>query len=228
LTRVTIDHNQGVGISATGGTLTISASTLSGNTGGGISATGGTLTISASTLSGNTGGGISVSGANTNYDIENNIIDHNGTDQPSGQVGGVAIISNTNGSKFVRNTVAFNRSNGNTFRGGVSCNAPLVSAPGNLLFHNSESDGAGGIKTDTMTQLNSIGGCQYDNTLAVPMDAENLGFKSPLVIPFDFHLTAASPASVVDAAGSCSGTDFDGEPRPIGSACDLGADEYHP
>jgi hypothetical protein len=56
----------------------------------------------------------------------------------------------------------------------------------------------------------------------------SLGFAHPNATPFDYHLTASSPASVVDAAGACTGVDFDGEVRPTGTACDLGADEYQP
>lgn len=42
------------------------------------------------------------------------------------------------------------------------------------------------------------------------------------------HLSAGSPA--IDA-GTCdlgTGTDFDGDPRPTGPACDIGADEFVP
>jgi hypothetical protein len=54
------------------------------------------------------------------------------------------------------------------------------------------------------------------------------GFVSPNVLPFDYHLSAATPPSIVDAAGACTGTDIDGDSRPIGGACDLGSDERRP
>ena len=44
----------------------------------------------------------------------------------------------------------------------------------------------------------------------------------------DFHLTAASPC--IDT-GTCTGApavDVDGDPRPSGSGCDMGADEFAP
>jgi hypothetical protein len=41
-------------------------------------------------------------------------------------------------------------------------------------------------------------------------------------------VSAASPPSIVDAAGACTGTDIDGDSRPIGGACDLGSDERSP
>jgi hypothetical protein len=252
LTRVKVDVNQGTGILAAAGTLTVSQSTISNNLRGGISAVGGTLTVSQSTISNNPGGGISAAGGTlmvsrnmvsgnaagglaitdlgTIFDIENNIIAYNGVAAgPSPSInGGVVIASNTSGSKLERNTIVFNQSSGLTYRGGLSCHAPLVSATGNLIFHNSEDDGTGQTKTDATTQKNDVGSCQYGNTLAIATDAGNLGFKSPLIAPFDFHLTSASPPTIVDAGGACSGIDVDGEARPIGAACDLGADEYHP
>jgi hypothetical protein len=230
LTRVKVDVNQGTGILVLSGTLTVSQSTISNNSGGGISISSGTLAMSQSTVSGNAGGGISVTGVGTRFEIVNNLVVYNGVATGPGptQNGGVVVISNTSGSKLERNTIAFNQSSGLTFRGGLSCNSPMVMAAGNLLFHNSEGDGSGGTKTDAMTQKNDMGSCQYGNTLAVPTDAGNLGFKSPIVAPFDFHLTRSSPPTIVDAGGTCSGIDIDGEARPVGAACDLGADEYHP
>ena len=58
---------------------------------------------------------------------------------------------------------------------------------------------------------------------AGPTD-DRLKFKSAN----DYHLTAVSPAEVRDVAGVvCTGlTDYDGDARPQGTACDLGADEH--
>jgi Right handed beta helix region len=228
LTRVKLTGNQGLGLSAQGGAVTVSQSTISGNTAGGLSIAGGSLTLSQSTISGNIGGGISISGVSTSFTVADNFITYNGQalGAQASAVGGVAITSNTAGSKFERNTIAFNQSSGSTFRGGASCNALLVGASGNLLFRNSEPDGSGGLKNDATTQANLTGGCSFGNSFSAATDAANLGFKSPLIAPFDFHLTAASPTSVRDAGGACSGTDIDGDARPQGGACDLGADEY--
>jgi hypothetical protein len=67
--------------------------------------------------------------------------------------------------------------------------------------------------------INRAGATAVDNSL---------GFMNPNTQPFDYHLSATSPSTVVDAAGACTGVDFYGDSRPIGAACDLGADEYHP
>jgi hypothetical protein len=215
----------GIDLAPNGGNpkLTITRVTIGGNQGFGISASGGTLAISQSTVSGNTGGGISVTGASSTFDITNSFITYNGVATGPGatQVGGASLLPNTAGSKFERNTVAFNQSDGAIFRGGVTCTGTMVSAIGNIVYRNTE-----GANTSNATQLG--GSCQFGNTLALGSVPGDLGFKSPLTSPFDLHLTAASPASVVDAAGACTGVDLDGDPRPIGNACDLGADERKP
>jgi hypothetical protein len=200
LTRVTVDRNQGIGISVSGGALTVSQSSIIANM----------------------GGGISVSGVGATFDITNSFITYNGVAAGPGatQVGGASLLPNTAGSKFERNTVALNQSDG-TFNGGVTCAGAMVSAAGNIVYRNTEI-------TATSDNTQRGGNCQFGNTLALGSTPGDLGFKSPLVSPFDFHLTAASPATVVDAAGSCTGIDFDGQARPVGVACDLGADEYHP
>ncbi len=65
LTRVTIDNNQGIGVTATGGSLTVSQSTFSANQGGGISETNGTFVVVGNVFFGNGGlnssaGGIAI------------------------------------------------------------------------------------------------------------------------------------------------------------------------
>ncbi len=207
LTRVTIVSNQGTAVTALGGALTVAQSTITSNL----------------------GGGILVSGTGTTFTITNNIIVYNGAANGTAatQLGGIAVTANTSGSKLEWNTIALNQSDGTIYRGGLTCTGAMVSATGNLIYRNSEPDGSGGLKTDDTTQRNATG-CQFGNTLAVANDAGNLGFKSPGTPPLDFHLTASSPSTVVGAGGSCTGTDFDGDTRPIDGACDLGADELHP
>jgi hypothetical protein len=211
-------------------TVALHRVTLRNNPAGGLSFGSGSLTVRRSIITDNPGGGLSISGFGTQFTIADSVITYNGRAlgaQPSSS-GGVSITANTAGSSLERNTIAFNESNGLTFRGGVSCNAPLVAASGNLVFHNVEPDGIGGLRNDLTTQRNTTSACAFGNTLALATDPQNLGFRSPLVPPLDFHLTAATPLSVRDAGGTCTGTDLDGDPRPFGAACDLGADEYEP
>jgi hypothetical protein len=199
--------------------VTLTRVKVTGNQGVGIASAAGTLIVTQSTVSGNAGGGISVSGTAT-FQLTNNVIVYNGTatGPNAGPTGGVLLVPNNASSKFERNTVAFNMNDGSLYRAGVTCAGAMVSAAGNIIYANTE-----GTTTDDNTQ--KAGNCGFGNTLALGNSPNHLGLKTPTMTPFDFHLTTASPASVVNAGGACTGPDFDGEMRPFGGACDLGADE---
>ncbi len=199
------------------------------NPAGAISVSVGTFSLTRSTLVENLGGGLYIAGSATMFTVTDNVIAYNGRARPpaTSALGGVTLLANTEGSRFERNTVAFNESDG-TYPGGLYCSGPLVGAGGNLLYHNGQADGLGGVALTVATQLAPAGGCAIGLSLILPTDARHLGFRSPLASPYDFHLTAETPASVIDAGGACSGHDLDGDPRPLGAACDLGADERAP
>ena len=214
----TITNNQDVGISTSGGTVTVSQSAISGNQGIGISTTNAALTIARSSVIANRAGGVSVSSGT--FDITNSIIADNGDTGSSGSDFGGLSVSGNGADKLEFNTIAYNHAKlGTLLSAGVACSVDSFVAPNNIITANNE-----GLTLPAQTK----GICMFGNSYSMPDTGGNvLGFRS-IVAPLDLHLTAASPASVVNAAGSCTGMDIDGDARPVGGACDLGADERTP
>lgn len=70
------------------------------------------------------------------------------------------------------------------------------------------------------------GNCKNVNSYLSKVTDNSLGFVSSKSPPYDYHLTASSPAAIVDAV-DCDGntSDIDGNMRPQGGRCDRGADE---
>jgi hypothetical protein len=182
---------------------------------------GGTLTVSQSTVSGNAGGGISMA-ASGFVSVTNNFIYRNGNTLTA--VAGGLTLKPMGASKVEFNTIVDNQANASsTSTGGVFCDQTGFVAANNIIFR---------ILGGTTGTVQTIGNCTYGSSInmpgATPID-NPLHFVNPNTPPFDYHLSATSPPGVVQAAGACTGIDLDGDPRPFGSACDLGADEYrHP
>jgi Right handed beta helix region len=201
--------------------LTLTRVKLTGNQGLGLLALGGSVTISQSTISANTGGGISVS--NATFDITNNFIVGNGSsDMVTGSdFGGLSLSAGAGANRLEQNTVAYNHAKAGTLlAAGVGCSVTNLVAPGNIVTSNNE-----GLTFPAQTK----GVCTYGNSFIAPgSEANGLKFKSITTNPPDFHLTSESPTAVLDAGGACTGSDIDGDARPIGAACDLGADEFKP
>lgn len=237
LTRVKITGIQGNGVSvAFGGTLTVSQCVMSGNTFNGIIATGGVLEVTESIASDNGGNGINASGAlavsrstltrnqlagisarDNLVSITNNFIVRNGGDA---NPGGLQLANLSPGSKVESNTIVGNVGRADTnSTGGVFCSSPGFVANNNIIFRNRTSS----------SSAQTLGTCTYGNSIVMPgtTPIDNaLNFVNPNSEPFDYHLTATSPA--INSAGTCMGNDFDGDPRPNGIACDVGADEFKP
>jgi hypothetical protein len=219
LHRVKITNNQGGGISASGGMLTIAQSVINGNQGIGISSSANPLSMSQSEVSENNAGGLQMT-ADGMVTLINNIAHHNGNDT-SASFGAFSLRPSL-GSMVQFNTIVDNKANmGAASTGGVFCDIAGFVAANNLIFRN----------TGGSPSAQTFGNCTYGDSFvaAGSSTADNTPqFVHPNTLPFDYHLTSTTPATILDAAGACSGVDFDGDSRPIGPACDLGADEYHP
>jgi hypothetical protein len=213
----------GIQLTANGGnpSLGLTRVTVDGNQGNGITAVGGSLTVSQSVISTNQGGGIIMTGSGTLFTIKNNFIYQNGN-SATASVGGLSLVP-TGTSSLEFNTIVDNRAKiAGTSAGGIFCDEPGFVAAHNLIFRNT-----GGTNGNVQT----VGVCTYGdsfNMTGASIVDNAPGFAHPNALPYDYHLTATSPTSIVDAAGACTGVDFDGDTRPIGAACDLGADERKP
>ena len=214
----------GIELQPNGGTpkLTLHRATIDSNQGIGISASGGTLTVTQSSISGNTGGGISIT--NAQFDLENNIIASNGG--PATGFGGVRIDQVGAGTRrFEFNTVTNNNGAAGTTTG-VVCT--LVTQPitfsNNIVFDNqigAARTQVGGVNCSwTYSNIGPDGVAGVGNINMDPL------FVNPA--QNNFHLTSASPAKDAADPAATLAVDIDGDARPQGAARDMGADELAP
>ena len=171
---------------------------------------GGELVMDRSKVSENEGGGILIADGGK-FSITNSFIVGNKA------TGGLFAINPSSGSKLEFSTIVDNISGGGTTAaGGVVCDNANGSVRNNIIFRN--IGGTGGV-------VQKLGQCIFTGNLdmaGVSATDDTLKFAGAK----DYHLTPASPASVKDAGGlTCPAVDFDGDTRPQGPACDLGADE---
>jgi Right handed beta helix region len=205
------------GVSVVSGKATISRSEISGCGGGtarrGIALISGELVVERSMIADN-GGGISIA-EGQRFSITGSFIVGNRV------AGGVDASKPGGNSVLAFNTIVDNRDEGTgaTDAGGVACDERDFTAPYNILFRNT-----GGASRYAQT----VGNCNFDGSFLssnTRPETGSLGFVKDSA-PFDYHLSAASPATVRDVAGvACTGVDFDGDARPQGAGCELGADE---
>ncbi len=210
------------------GSMTINASTIQNNevnignepneSGGGILNTG-TATINNSTINNNiasqSAAGIGNSGSLT---ITNSTISGNSTTL-SGIVSGAAII-NAGNATISFTTIA---NNIGTTSGAVFSVLDTIQISNSIIADNTSGDCSYPATSPIVgPNLDSDGTCDgfsiTDNPQLGPL-ANNGGTTKT-------HSIAASSPAKNAAAGSCPTTDQRGEPRPHGSACDLGAYEF--
>lgn len=185
----------------------------------GISAFGGKLTISESTIANNLGGGIYLSGSE--FDITNTVIAVNGS--PASTFGGVRFDQTSTGRRrFEFNTVTQNSATTSTPTG-VFCTVinTAVTFSNNIVYDNQ-------VGTGRVQAAGTNCNWTYSDIGPDPVAGTGNINQDPLFVNVgqnNFHLTSTSPVKDLAAASATLMNDIDGDPRPMGSGRDLGADE---
>lgn len=201
--------------------LDLTRTSITNNAGGGISATGGTLTVSQSILSDNSGGGISISGAT--FSITNSIVVGNGGGATA--FGGIRIDGITVAGTHVLdfNTIAANVGPA-TVNTGVACGTVLVplTFSNNIIYANIVSGGGVqvGGSPNCSTTYSDIGPDTVSGANNINVDPMFVSASQR-----NFHLMASSQAKDAADPAATLTLDIDGDTRPQGVRRDMGADE---
>lgn len=177
-------------------------------------------------ISNNFGGGVSVWGPKNYISLTNNIITKNRARDMHG--GGVLVSGDR--IILVNNTITENLS---AFNGGGLHLTCYISAEisNNIIWGNGAVDGEDIYNDLYTTGFTNISNNDFQDTGGVPFTEEvNNIDADPLFTDSeqgDYHLSADSPCidKGTDQAPELPSTDFEGNPRIIGSAPDIGADE---
>jgi hypothetical protein len=158
-----------------------------------------------------------------NIDIENNFIVGNGSGSQNAQ--GMHLERSPGVARF--NTIVGNhQGNSSSDPPGLDCDG-AIEADSNLITDNTR----GMSPSNYPMQVHTQAGCDLGTAPKASYTTPGMGDESLLFtnIALDwggYHLRPDAPAAVLNVPGfSCTGRDADRETRPMGAACDLGADE---
>ncbi|MDB4956022.1 MAG: hypothetical protein JWO36_3591 [Myxococcales bacterium] len=198
------------GLTCDSGNIVAHAITVTANQFGIIAAC--TLQLDRSQVTHNANGALEVTAGTIN--VRNNFFVNNGNINLSNNRN-VTIGSAVTGA-FVFNTVAYNVSKFPSLPG-IACSATTLDAEGNLITDNNR---AGNFNS---TQVS--GSCDFTKSYT----QSGMNDLHWVDVTSDFHLTVLSTPVIDVGLANCAGlTDFDGDARPMGGGCDLGADELKP
>jgi len=228
----------------------------SSDNGGGVDAhsVSGTITIANNKFSGNSanyyGGGIDVNSDSGTITIANNTFSGNSADDSCG--GGVEVYAESGRITITNNTFSGNSANyyGGGVRGYLWYDSATLNVYNNIFFNNTANAGDD-LYVNSDSDGNYIGsivnlynndfsgnadfGTGHSEDLCITLTdnyhhADNIQEDPQFVDPVngDFHLKSNSPCidKGNNSAPELPDTDFEGNPRILGSAPDIGADEF--
>lgn len=237
LTNVVVTGNDGLGsagggIRNSGGTTTITDSTISANVvdaqGAGIFNIGSPLTIVRSTISGNTatesGGGIRIDSGTVT--VENSTISGNTANSGGG-------LRNLNGTVTITSSTIVNNNGGTAFGGGIATFSPgVLTLTGSILANNTAGtspDCTEAIVSGGFNLIEDTSGCAISGTTTgnvTGVDPQLLGLASNGGPTQTHALTGTSPALNARTSGCPPpATDQRGVTRPQATACEIGSFE---
>ncbi|MBI5479726.1 MAG: right-handed parallel beta-helix repeat-containing protein [Deltaproteobacteria bacterium] len=172
-----------------------------------------TFSIDRSELLSNPGGGLDLISCTST--ITNTVIARNGT--ASADLGGVRITTPRTGTSFINNTVVSNTAKAAT-PAGILCADPAQVVNAVVWFNTPTQVSATNCSTTYSNVAQAITGVGNINQTPSFMSAST----------GDYRYMPGSPGIDVATALGAPALDFDGYPRPYGSAPDMGAFEWHP
>jgi hypothetical protein len=136
------------------------------------------------------------------------------------------IITDKSAFDIVNTVIA---TNGGSAYSGVTLGAYSGTGPTRFAFNTVVNNGLVGVACGqpyTLTGILATGNGGLNVSSSCVIDSTTSTSTTPN-FGTNYHLTASSPC--VNAGGAtCPPDDIDGDTRPIGTACDCGADEYKP
>jgi hypothetical protein len=197
LVDMLLSQNEYAGLDCQACTAKIRSSIFSNNPGAGIWSFNAMFSIDRSTFTGNSTGVYLYGGLHT---LTNSWFVRNSDS-------GVELCRSTT----LTATIEFSTIADNQTVGIKSCNDSQVVFQNDLIVRNAATKSA---ELVSATFPGSI----------ITTDIAAVKFKSPDIQPYDYHITAGSSA-IDQAVTSTVDHDIDGQPRPMGAAADVGADE---
>jgi hypothetical protein len=138
------------------------------------------------------------------------------------------IITDKSAFDIVNTVIAGNGTDG--LSSGVALGSYTGSGPTRFAFNTVVNNGLVGVacgQSYTLTGILANGNGTANFTSSTCVANATTSTSTTPNLGTNYHLTATSPC--VNAGGaSCPPDDIDGDTRPIGTACDCGADEYKP